>query len=87
MISACPGRFFSQDNLYCAVTGILASFSITAAQDAQGNDIPLKAEMSSGSLSCVEFTYNFSTVFDVPLLGTLFPLSARLPPALAMQSN
>ncbi|KAF7420894.1 hypothetical protein PC9H_011412 [Pleurotus ostreatus] len=48
---ACPGRFFSQDNLYSAVTGILASFSITPAQDAQGNDIPLKAEMSSGSLS------------------------------------
>nr|CAJ00405.1 putative CyP450 monooxygenase [Pleurotus sapidus] len=48
---ACPGRFFSQDNLYSAVTGILASFSITPAQDAQGNDIPLKAEMSNGSLS------------------------------------
>ncbi|PPQ99415.1 hypothetical protein CVT24_005402 [Panaeolus cyanescens] len=47
----CPGRFFSDHNLFAITSSVLSVFDILPPIDDKGNTIPLKYEPTSGSLS------------------------------------
>ncbi|KAF9044362.1 putative CyP450 monooxygenase [Panaeolus papilionaceus] len=47
----CPGRFFSDHNLFAIIASVLAVFDITPSVDNGGNTIPLEYEPSSGFIS------------------------------------
>ncbi|PPQ99410.1 hypothetical protein CVT24_005397 [Panaeolus cyanescens] len=47
----CPGRFFSDHNLFAITSSVLSVFDILPAIDDKGNTIPLKYEPTSGFIS------------------------------------
>ncbi|KAF8874760.1 cytochrome P450 [Infundibulicybe gibba] len=48
----CPGRYFSNDSLFCTISAVLSVFSISPTSDEHGNPIPIQPEMTTGVLSC-----------------------------------
>lgn len=51
---SCPGRYLAYDLLYYTCASILHSFEITPALDAEGKPIPVKAELTTGTISFPE---------------------------------
>jgi len=51
---ACPGRYLAYDILFYTFACILHSFDITPALDEQGKPIPVKAELTTGTISFPE---------------------------------
>ena len=45
----CPGRHFVDATLFIVVTSALSAFSVTKARDENGNEIPVKAAVTSSS--------------------------------------
>jgi cytochrome P450 len=44
----CPGRHFVDATLFIVASSVLSAFNVTKAKDKNGNEIPVKAAMSSG---------------------------------------
>ena len=42
----CPGRHIVDETLFIVASSVLSAFDVTKAKDENGNEIPVKAEMS-----------------------------------------
>lgn len=49
----CPGRYMAVDSIFIAVASILKVFNISHAIDSQGNEIPVKASSTLGTITYV----------------------------------
>ncbi|KAI0066603.1 cytochrome P450 [Artomyces pyxidatus] len=47
----CPGRHLVDSTIFILVASILATFNIRKANDAEGNEIPIRCEFTGGALS------------------------------------
>jgi cytochrome P450 len=43
----CPGRHFVNDTVFIVTSSVLSVFKVTKARDENGNEIPVKAEVTS----------------------------------------
>ena len=43
----CPGRHFVDDTVFIVTSSVLSVFNVTKAEDENGNEIPVKAEVTS----------------------------------------
>ena len=43
----CPGRHFVDDTVFIVASSVLSVFNVTKAKDENGNEIPVKAEVTS----------------------------------------
>jgi cytochrome P450 len=43
----CPGRHFVDDTIFIVTSSVLSVFKVTKARDENGNEIPVKAEVTS----------------------------------------
>jgi len=61
----CPGRFASEALMWTAVVSVLATFCITKAKDANGKEIDVKKQFTTGlSIRPIEFPCRFVSRSD-----------------------
>lgn len=53
LYSVCPGQDLANDSFWIAAASILKMYSISLASDTKGNEIPAKANFTSGMISWV----------------------------------
>jgi hypothetical protein len=53
----CPGRHLVDASLYMAVSNVLAVYNIKPPTDNEGNEVKLKAEVTGGLLSSVDYFF------------------------------
>jgi len=50
----CPGKYLGDNNLFLLITGIIATVNLSKQKDADGKEILLDPEFTSGLVSCAE---------------------------------